>query len=259
MLSVIYGGINPRRRTWFFVYMADNFDVNFKPTASPVNQQADIFANLNKGYSEAIGNQATVPSIMGKYDQMYGVPQLQQQIQQGTEQYDALGNTLRNMPNEIAQRSQESILTQGQKDRQVQAESAPILQQQGVLGQNLSRQQANLGEARSNVSRMVSAEQVQQEKELSPWLKQYDNETVMSAMRQSGWTFENQSELSRLLANQQAGITLSEGEKNRAQQLAIAEKGFEAQLNQIRETGNQARLTKKALPDLGTLYSSMFS
>lgn len=235
-----------------------DFNVNFKPTTSPVNQQADIFSNLTKGYEGAIQGQDTVPTLIGRYDQMYGVPQLQENIQRGMEQYDALGNQIRTMPDQVAQRSQESILTQGQKDRQVQAESAPLLEAQGMLGQTLSRQQANLGQARENASRMVTAEQVQQEKELSPWLKQYDNESVLSAMRMTGWTFENQSELSRLLANQQAGITLSEGEKNRAQQLAIAEKGFEAQLNQIRESGNQARMTKKALPDLGTLYSSMF-
>ena len=93
-----------------------------------------------------------------------------------------------------------------------------------------------------NAAKMVSAEQVQQEKELSPWLKQYDNEAILSSMRQSGWTFENQSELSRLLANQQAGITLSEGEKNRAQQLAVAEKNFE---NQLRLNAQQASLNPK--------------
>lgn len=207
--------------------MADNFNVNFKPTTSPINQQSDIFDNITKGYSGAIAGQATVPKLISSYNEKFGVPQMQQQIQQGTEQYDALGNSIRNMPREIAQRSQESILTQGQKDRQIQAESAPLLEQQGILGQNLSRQQANLGVAQSNASQMVSAEQVQQEKELSPWLKQYDNENILSTMRMTGWTFENQKELDRLLANQQAGITLSEGEKNRANQLAIAEKGFQ--------------------------------
>lgn len=222
--------------------MDNNFQVNFKPTASPVNQQADIFAGINKGYSDAIGSQTKVPDLITGYDQKYGVPQLQQSIQQGTEQYDALGNQIRNLPKDMAQRSRESIMTQGQTNRAIQAEQAPLLEQQGILGQNLSRQQANLGVAQSNAAKMVSAEQVQQEKELSPWLKQYDNESILSSMRQSGWTFENQSELSRLLANQQAGITLSEGEKNRAQQLAIAEKNFQ---NQLELNKQQASLNPK--------------
>lgn len=233
--------------------MADNFDVNFKPTASPINQQADIFGNLNNNLSGEIAGQGTVPDLINQYDNKYGVPQLQSSIQAGTEQYDALGNQIMNMPNSIAQRSQESILTQGQKDRQVQAESAPLLQAQGLLGQNLSRQQANLGVAQSNASKMVTAEQVQQEKELMPFLKAYDNEAILSSMRMTGWSFENQSELSRLLANQQAGITLSEGEKNRAQQLAIAEKGFQNELEK-QKLSNEAQ--RYSLPKGNTLVNS---
>ena len=219
-----------------------SFDVNFKPTASPINQQADIFAGINKGFGDAIGSQTKVPDLITGYEQKYGVPQMQQSIQAGTEQYDALGSQIRNLPTDMAQRSQESIVTQGQKNRMVQAEQAPLLEQQGILGQNLSRQQANLGVAQSNASKMVSAEQLQQEKELSPWLKQYDNENVLSSMRMSGWTFENQSELSRLLANQSAGIQLSEGEKNRAHQLALAEKEFENNL--------KLNATKQSSPEL---------
>lgn len=244
---------------FFFTNMADNFDINFKPTASPVNQEADIFANINKGYSGAIAGQQTVPQLITGYNEKFGIPDMQASIARDTGSYDALGNSIRNMPKEIAQRSQESILTQGQKDRQVQAESAPLLQAQGMLGQKLSRDQANLGVAQSNASQMVSAEQVQQEKELSPWLKQYDNESILSAMRMSGWTFENQSELTRLIQNQQAGITLSEGEKNRANQLAIAEKGFEnaLKLQGMQDASKLATFTPYATKPAGsTLYNA---
>lgn len=236
----------------------DQFNINFTPTTSPVGEQADIYAGIDKGYSDAIAGQSTVPQLTTKYNEMFGVPQMQQQLQQGTELFDTLGAQMRGLPKDIAQRSQESIVTQGQKNRMIQAEQAPILEQQGILGTNLSRLQSNLGTAQQNAGMMISAEQAQQAKELSPWLQKYDNQSVLSAMRMSGWTLENQMELDRLLANQQAGVTLSEGERNRANQLSIAEKGFAAQLEQIREQGNQARLTKKALPDLGTLYSSMF-
>lgn len=203
------------------------FDVNWKPTTSPVGTQTDIYNNLNKGYAGAIAGQEKTPAILDRWDQRFGVPQLQSKIAEDTLQYDELGNQIRNMPKEIAQRSQESILTQGQKDRQVQAENAPLLSAQGVLGQNISRDTANLGTAQTNASRMVSAEQVDQEKELLPWLKQYDTENVLSAMRETSWTFENEKELSRLLANQSAGVQMSEGERNRINQLSIAEKGFE--------------------------------
>lgn len=212
--------------------MADNFnahefDINWKPTQSPVKEQAGIYADLNKNYTAAIAGQEKTPQLISRYNDLYGVPQMQQQVQQGTEQYDYLGNQVRSMPNQIAQRSQESILTQGQKNRQVNAESAPLLEQQGMLGQNLSRIQSNLGTAQTNASAMVSATQVDQQKELSTWLKRYDTEAIMGSMRMTGWTFENQSELDRLLANQSAGVTLTNSERDRLNALSIAEKGFE--------------------------------
>jgi hypothetical protein len=207
------------------------FDVNWKPTTSPVGAQTDIYSNLNAGYAGAIAGQDKTPAILDRWDQRYGVPQLQSKIAGDTLQYDELGNQIRNMPKEIAQRSQESILTQGQKDRQVQSETAPLLSAQGVLGQNISRDTANLGTAESNAAKMVSAEQVDQEKELLPWLKQYDTENVLQAMRMTGWTFENEKELSRLLANQSAGVTLTNAERDRLNQLAIAEKEMQNRLD----------------------------
>lgn len=208
----------------------DEFNVNFKPTESPVAKQEGIFGGLNQGYAGAIGGQTKVPQLINQYDTQFNVPQLQQQIQQGTEQYDTLGNQIRGMSQGVQQGAQESIMTQGQLDRVTQARQAPLLEQQNLLGQNLGRMGSNLATAQSNASRMVEAEQVQQQKELSPWLQAFDNENVLSSMRMTGWSFENQSELSRLLANQQAGITLSEGDKNRMQQLAVAEANFQNQL-----------------------------
>lgn len=234
------------------------YDINFTTTESPINKQADIYGNLNTGYANAIAGQATVPSLVTKYNEMFQVPQLQQAYNQGMEQYDNLGASIRAIPQDISQRSQESILTQGQKNRMVQAEQAPLLEQQGILGTNVTRLGQNLGTAQQNAGTMITAEQAQQTKELSPWLKQYDTEQVLSAMRMTGWTTENQMEFERLVTNAQMGFEMSENEKNRMHELAMQENEFNAQLEQIKETGNQNRLTKKSLPDLGTLYSSMF-
>jgi len=243
---------------FLYIPMDDKFNVNFSPTASPVKDQQDIYSNLDQGYTGAIQGQEAVPNLISRYDDRFGVPQLQRGLQEGQEMYDTLGSQIRGLSRDVAQRSQESILTQGQKNRMVQAEQAPLLEQQGILGTNLSRMGANLGTAQSNAAKMVEAEQLQQQKELQPWLQKYDNENILSAMRMTGWSTQNEMELRRLLANQQAGITLSEGEKNRMNSLAIAEKGFQAQLEQTKEAGNQARLTKQTLPDLATLYGSMF-
>ena len=228
--------------------MDNNFKLDFKPTESPVGQQADIFGALDQGFSGAISGQETVPNMIGRYNEQYGVPQMQQQIQQGTEQYDYLGNQIRNMPNQVQQGSQESILTQGQLGRVTQAQQAPLLEQQGQLGQNLTRMGQNLGTAQTNASTMVSAEQAQQAKELQPFLQKYSNESVLSAMRSTAWSTENSMELQRLLANQQAGITLSEGEKNRMNSLAVAEKNFDNQIKLNEQTAKLSNDQSQLMP-----------
>ena len=59
------------------------------------------------------------------------------------------------------------------------------------------------------------------------------------AREASMYTQDNQNELNAILDKIKNGITLSEGEKNRAQQLAIAEKGYENALQLAREKANQ--------------------
>jgi len=208
-------------------FNAREFDVNFKTTPSPVEPQAGLYDKLNTGYAGAIGAQQKTPQLLDRWDTRFGVPNLQERVTRGREDSDFLGNQIRGMPESIAQRSQESILTQGQKDRQIQAESAPLYAQKGMVDQNVSRDTESLGLAQTSSARMVSAEQVDQEKELAPWLKKYETENIMGAMRLTGWTFENKSELDRLLANQTNNVLMSEGERKRINDLAIKEKEFE--------------------------------
>lgn len=211
--------------------MANNdFSVNFSPSASPLEDTKKRYGDLNAGFTGFLNSQETVPQLTSRYNDMYGVPQMQNQIQQGNQQYDYLGNQVMNMPKTVAQGSQESIMTQGQKDRVVQSQQAPILQQQGVLGQNLSRMGQNLGTAQTNAGNMINAEQAQQMKMTQPWMQSYNTESVLSTMAMTGWSSQNSMELQRLLANQSAGIQISEGEKNRMNQLAVAENNFEHQL-----------------------------
>lgn len=216
------------------------FDINFSPTASPVDAERKTYNDLNSGFTNFLGSQATVPQLTTKYNDQFGIPQLQSNIAKGQEQYDALGNQLAGLPKDVAQRSQESILTQGQKNRVVQAEQAPILQQQNMLGQNINQMGNRLSTAQTNAGNMISAEQAQQTKMTQPWLQAYSNENVLSSMAMTGWTQSNSQELERLLANQKAGITLSEGEKDRANQLAMKEKEFENNLK-VQSAKNQSQ------------------
>lgn len=216
-------------------------NVSFNGTPSPVGQIQGQYGNLEKGYTDAINGQQTVPQLTQRYNDQFGVPQLQGQVQGYQAQGDQLQSQINNAPKTIAQASQESILTQGQKDAAVQSMTNPLQQQLGTLNTNLSRTQANLGTAQSNAGNMVQAEQAQQAKQLMPWTQAFSDQNVTSAMQMSGWSAENAQQLQVLLANQSAGVQLTQNEQNNMEKLAQQEQDFENTLkvNSAQEKNSQ--------------------
>lgn len=225
-------------------------NVSFHGTPSPLPQIQGQFSNLESGYTSAINAQPTVPQLTARYADQYGVPQLQGQVQGQQAQADALNTQINNVPKTIAQASQESILTQGQKDAAVQNMQQPMQQQLSALNTNLTRTQQNLGTAQTNAGNMVQAEQAQQTKQLLPWTQAFSDANVTSSMQMTGWTTENEQQLHVLLANQQAGVTLTESERNNMERLAEQEQQFENTLktNSAQEK-NSENLYKFENPD----------
>lgn len=227
--------------------LSSNFNASFTPSASPLPGIQKTYGDLESGYSGAINAQPTVPQLTSKYNDQFNVPRLQQQVQQGNATSDMLGNQINAVPKDIQQGSQESILTQGQLSRMTQARQTPLLQEKNMVDQNLTRTGQNLGVAQSNANQMVTAEQAQQAKQLQPWLQQFSDEAVIAAHQMTGWTTQNAQELQVLLANQQAGVQQSEGEKNRMNQLAMQESQFHQQL-QLQQDQQKFQSTQGSNP-----------
>lgn len=204
--------------------------VSFTPTASPIPNIQGQYKTAEQGYSNAINSQPTVPQLTAKYNDQFGVPQLQGQVQGLQSDADKLTSQINMAPKTIAQASQESILTQGQKDAAVQNMTQPLQQTLNTVNTNLSRVQSNLGTAQTNAGNMVTAEQAQQTKQLLPWTQQFSDLNVTTAMQMTGWTTENAQQLQVLLANQQAGVTLTKDEQDNLNALAQKEQDFENNL-----------------------------
>lgn len=201
--------------------------VNFNPTASPIPQIQGTYGNLEKGFSNAINAQPTVPQLTAKYNDQFGVPQLQNEAANDQATQDKLNTQIANAGKTIGQASQESIMTQGQKDAAVTSYTQPLQQQLGVATTDLSRTNANLGTAQKNASDMVTAEQAQQVKQLQPWTQAFKDADVTTAMQMTGWTQENAQQLQVLLANQSTGKELTLNEQNNLEKLAEQEQNFE--------------------------------
>jgi hypothetical protein len=209
---------------------AHSLDFNFTPSPSPIPQQKADYNTYNQQFTDFLGNQSTVPQLQDKYKNMFNIPYLQDTAQKQNNLAQMDQNQLYALPASVNSSTQNSLLTQGQKDRMIQAQSAPIAtrlnQEQTAAGQT----NAALGTAQTNMGQAVSAEQAQQMKMTQPWLQKYDAMTIANAAENAQWSQSNQMELDTLLANQRSGIALSEGQQQRMEQLAYQENAFQNNL-----------------------------
>ncbi len=209
---------------------AHSMDVQFKPTPSPLPEQKKAYDQYNKDYTDFLGSQETVGQLQDRYSNKFNIPFLEQNQQQQSNQLGFLGNQLQALPASVNSATANSMLTQGQKDRMVQSQQAPLANQYNQVQTAANQTNQTLGTARTNMGQMITAEQAQQMKMTQPWLQKYDEMNIQNAAENTQWTQTNQWELNRLLANQSAGVTLSEGQQNRLEQLAAQEDAFHNQL-----------------------------
>ena len=205
-----------------------------------------------------IGNQESLPAMYSRLSGQLGIPQLQEQTQRLGEASDDITSQLFALPENVAGRTRESLVTESGKGRIVAAEAEPMQRNLAQLSALADRFGARLGTAQTNLGTMMGLYQAQQEKELMPWEKEYDLLTQTQAREFSGYTFEEEQELNKLIANQRTGLTWNNEERDRANQLAMKEMEYKSALEQISATGEEDRITKKAPTDLATLYKSIF-
>lgn len=235
----------------FLYTMADNpFEVTRKtPGFNIAQQEADANAYLDK-YTSAIGSLAPTADIYSGYAEKLGVPALQEKSNKYSQLTDSLTASLDALPDQIAGRSQESMLTQGQKERMVTAESQPILDNLSKLGVASSRVGQQLSQAQTNAAQMTGYDVADQERTLLPFEKGFDMLEQRQAREFSGYTFQEQQELNRLLENAQLGFQWTNAEKNRAHELSLKEMEYKEALKYMREEYQQRTVSQGYINNL---------
>jgi hypothetical protein len=188
-------------------------------------------ANWLSGYTGAIGSQEKIPAITSRLEDQYLVPTLRENTMRYSEAAENAASRLAAVPETVAGTTRESMVTESQKGRMVNAQSAPIQKEVQTYGTLAEQSGRRLSAAQQMAQQGTQLELAQQQKELSPWERSYDMNNVMQAREFSGWTTENQTELTRLIQNQQAGFNWTNAEANRAQELAIQERNYKNQLD----------------------------
>ena len=209
----------------------------------PFAQGFDLEAQKKEGQDFLSQFGAAIPQIRGQVETQLGLPGLRETQRGLGEAITGVTGQIRGIPQQVGETTRQSLVTEGQRGRLVQ-------QQQQPLREDLVR----LAESQAAISPQLSAleerasQQVQEQ--LLPFQAGFTLLQQQQAREESNYQFSEQLELNRLIANGDFGI--------RTQELAMKEAQFRNNLEQIRLTGEQARETKKAPTDLGSLFKSIF-
>lgn len=213
------------------------------PAFDLTGQKQDITDYLSR-YGQAI------PRMTKQVEAGLNIPQLRQGFLQGVQAAGNLQRSISGMPETVAGTTRDSMVTEAQR-------AAMVGKGQAQLGRALEATQAATQTAQAGLNIAEQSAQKQIERNLLPFEKEADFMTQIQAREYSGYTFQNQQELDRLLANQKAGLQWTTDEANRANELAKAEWAYKQAIDAAKTAGEQARLTKQTLPDLATLWRTI--
>jgi len=233
------------------------FDVGFTPEPFNFGQQAGQSTDFRNRFSSFLGELETPEATRDRFANRYGYEDLADQYFRSSEMMGNLGSAINAAPENIKQRTSGTMTTQSQLANIQNKEVGELMKVYSQVGAVNEQQGQRLAYIEQNLNQAAQLELAQQSKIMQPWMMEYEDNAIVQARQYSGYTFANQMELERLLANQQAGLTWSNAEAERANQLAIAEKTFENNLRQVSLRGEEDRKTKQAPTDLATLWSSI--
>lgn len=193
-------------------------------TSSLLAGQNTTSSDYLKRYTDFINSQEGATAMAGRIGGELGIPTLQANA-------TMLRNTLTNLP------STYSAATTG-RDVNANQLSRIIGQKSSELSPMVQTAETSLQNASAERTARMGFEQYDQNKQLLPYQTEKDLLSERQAREATLYTTDNSNELTALIQKINSGVTLSEGEKNRANSLAIAEKSYENALKIARENNN---------------------
>jgi|GEM_PF-4779424 len=216
------------------------FDVNYQIPNFDIASQKKETSDLLGRYSSAIGGMESIPALYSRYASQFGIPDLSNQNIQLGEIGEQLRSQYLGMPQQVADTSRESLMTAGQKQGLVQSKQAPLQESMTEVGRQQAGIQNRLTSAQNLTSQMMGYEMAQQERSLLPFEKEFSTLEQLQAREFSGYTFREEQELDRLLANAKNGLDWTNAEKDRANQLAMKEMEYRNAL-EVQKMKNNAQ------------------
>ena len=214
---------NPIEEEEYQRLLSSSGDLNFNQLSKLMQSQSTGSTNLLAGqeregedwlrrYSEFLKSQEGASAMARRIGDELGIPTLRQGA-------TMLRNTYTNLPTTYSKATTGYDVNQNQLSRiigQKASELYPMVQ----------TAETSLADAQEQLGLRMGYEMADQEKALAPWQAEQSMMIDRWAREATMFSLQNQRELDALISKLQMGVTLSEGEKNRANQLAIAEKNY---------------------------------
>lgn len=208
-----------------------------KRTAFNTAGQNDISDYLSR-FTGAIAGQEAVPQMATRIGEELGLPGLRATTAGLTQTYQGLPETYSAATRGFDVNANQLARIVGTQ----QAKLAPALQS-ATTAQTAAETQLN---------ERLGYETAQQQKELLPY--EYE-QTLLNdrlAREYSGFNLDSENELNALIEKMRQGVQLSIEEQNRANQLAIAEKSYQAA---IYKADKDLEIAKMNRPSLSSFWS----
>lgn len=195
-------------------------------------QQSQESDYLNR-FRDVIAGQPTTSALASRIGDELGLPALRGAAQ-------GLNQSLLDLPSVYSKATRGFDVNSNQLSRiiaQKQSEIAPYATAATTAQQNAEQQLAT----------RLGYEQTDQAKQLMPYQTEQQMLSERLARESTGYTTMMQQEFEGYLEKMRQGVTLSEGEKNRANQLAVAEKAYQ-QAIKVAEINNANKAQYEAFP-----------
>jgi len=191
-----------------------------------------------KRYTDFIGGQEGASAMAKRIGEELGIPTLQANA-------TMLRNTMTNLPTTYSKAMTGFDVNQNQLNR-------VIGQKSSELAPALTTAENSLQTAQGNLNTRMGYEQYDQTRQEKPYAMEKDILSERQARETTLFSQDNENELTALINKINAGVTLSEGEKNRANQLAIAEKTYQLELKKLEQNQNQFNSTQNGRAPIST-------
>jgi len=203
-----------------------------KQVQAPITQ-------ITQSLVKAMQNRAKPLDIFNQFEQAAGLPGQRKVASTLQRQIFGLEDALKRVEPTVAGTTRESMVTQAQRERLIQAQSEPLREDLGTFSTNLGRLEGAIAKTEATLAQKLGLVLQGQEMDLEPFKIQLEAQQDSAARLQTGFSDDKQTFLDIALQKIQRGQQLEDQEREQAFQILQAETNYENELNSMRE---QSRL-----------------